>query len=67
MPPDFAISMGLSGPNVRASGIPWDLRSANGGYGAYRELDYEPVVTQNGDVLRPLLRPRRTRCARRST
>ena len=50
MPPDFAIQMAQSGPNVRASGIPWDLRTANGGYGAYRELDYQPVVTQNGDV-----------------
>jgi len=50
VPPDFAITMGLSGPNVRASGIPWDLRSANGGYGAYRELAYEPVVLQNGDT-----------------
>jgi NADH-quinone oxidoreductase subunit D len=50
VPPDWAIRMGLSGPNVRASGIPWDLRTANGGYGAYRELGYEPVVTQNGDT-----------------
>jgi len=49
VPPDFAIAMGLSGPNLRASGVAWDLRSANGGYGAYRELDYRPVVTQNGD------------------
>ncbi len=48
-PPDFAIRMGLSGPNLRASGIPYDLRTANGGYGAYRELAYEPVVEQGGD------------------
>jgi NADH-quinone oxidoreductase subunit D len=50
MPPEFAIQMAQSGPNVRASGIPWDLRTANGGYGAYRELDYQPVLGQNGDV-----------------
>ena len=50
VPPDFAIRMALSGPNVRASGIPWDLRSANGGYGAYRELDYQPVLASNGDT-----------------
>jgi NADH-quinone oxidoreductase subunit D len=50
IPPDFAVKMALSGPNVRASGMAWDLRSANGGYGAYRELDYQPVVTQNGDT-----------------
>jgi NADH-quinone oxidoreductase subunit D len=50
MPPEYAIRMAQSGPNIRASGIPWDLRTANGGYGAYRELDYQPVVGQNGDV-----------------
>ncbi len=50
IPPTWAVQMGLSGPNLRASGIPWDLRSANGGYGAYRELHYEPVVLENGDT-----------------
>ncbi len=38
--------MGLSGPNLRASGIPYDLRTANGGYGAYREIGYTPVTHQ---------------------
>jgi NADH-quinone oxidoreductase subunit D len=50
IPPDFAIRMALSGPNLRASGVDWDLRSANGGYGAYRELDYKPVLAENGDT-----------------
>ena len=51
---------------MRASGIPWDLRTANGGYGAYRELGYQPVLGQNGDVFdRFWVRSRR--CARRST
>jgi NADH-quinone oxidoreductase subunit D len=50
VPPDFAIKMGLSGPNTRACGIPYDLRSANGGYGAYRELGYQPVLGTNGDT-----------------
>jgi NADH-quinone oxidoreductase subunit D len=50
MPPEFAIQFAQSGPNIRASGIPWDLRTANGGYGAYRELDYQPVLGRNGDV-----------------
>ncbi len=49
-PPDFAIKMGLSGPNLRASGIPYDLRSANGGYGAYREIGYTPVTHPAGDT-----------------
>jgi NADH-quinone oxidoreductase subunit D len=50
IPPDFAIKMGLSGPNTRACGIPYDLRAANGGYGGYRELDYQPVLGTNGDT-----------------
>jgi NADH-quinone oxidoreductase subunit D len=50
LPPQFAVQMGLSGPNIRASGVPWDLRCANGGYGAYRELGYRPVLAANGDT-----------------
>jgi NADH-quinone oxidoreductase subunit D len=50
MSPDFAIKMGMTGPNLRASGVPYDLRSANGGYGGYRELGYTPVTKETGDV-----------------
>ena len=50
MSPEFAVQMGMTGPNLRASGIPIDLRSANGGYGAYREIGYTPVTEQGGDV-----------------
>lgn len=50
LPPDFAMKMGMTGPNLRASGVPYDLRSANGGYGAYREIGYTPVVEQGGDA-----------------
>lgn len=50
LPPDFALEMGMTGPNLRASGVPYDLRTANGGYGAYRELDYTPVVMEDGDT-----------------
>jgi NADH-quinone oxidoreductase subunit D len=50
VPPDFAIRMGLTGPNLRASGIPYDLRSANGGYGGYREIGYTPVTAPEGDT-----------------
>ena len=47
--PEFARQMGLTGPNARASGVDWDLR-AHGRYGAYREIDVQPIVLQNGDV-----------------
>ena len=50
IPPDFAVKMALTGPNLRASGVPFDLRTANGGYGAYRELGYTPVTHTDGDV-----------------
>ena len=49
IPADFAVAMGLTGPNLRASGVPYDLRSANGGYGGYRELGYVPVTSEDGD------------------
>ena len=47
--PDFARQMGLTGPNARASGVDWDLR-AHAPYGAYREINVQPIVLQNGDV-----------------
>jgi len=50
LPPDFALQMGMTGPNLRASGVPYDLRTANGGYGAYREIGYTPVTEQAGDT-----------------
>ncbi|MFM7693761.1 MAG: NADH-quinone oxidoreductase subunit D, partial [Actinomycetota bacterium] len=50
LPPDFALQMGMTGPNLRASGVPYDLRSANGGYGAYREIGYTPVTEPAGDT-----------------
>jgi NADH-quinone oxidoreductase subunit D len=47
--PEFARRMGLTGPNARASGVDWDLR-AHEPYGAYRELQVEPVLMRNGDT-----------------
>ena len=41
--PEFARRMGLTGPNARASGVDWDLR-VHEPYGAYRELEVEPIV-----------------------
>ena len=47
--PEFARQMGLTGPNARASGVNWDLR-AHEPYGAYRELQVQPIVFEVGDV-----------------
>ncbi len=47
--PEFARQMGLTGPNARASGVNWDLR-AHEPYGAYREIQVQPIVFEVGDV-----------------
>lgn len=43
-----AIDYGLSGPNLRASGVPWDLRRAEG-YSVYPHFDFDIPTGQNGD------------------
>ncbi|HLI05032.1 MAG TPA: NADH-quinone oxidoreductase subunit D [Ktedonobacteraceae bacterium] len=43
-----AIAYGLTGPNLRASGVDWDLR-VNRPYMAYTEVPVNPVVLQGGD------------------
>jgi NADH-quinone oxidoreductase subunit D len=45
---DTAIAMGLTGPNVRASGVPYDLRKAEP-YLAYDKVDFDVVVGEKGD------------------
>jgi len=44
-----AIALGQSGPNLRASGVDWDLRKAEP-YLAYDEVDFDIPVYYNGDV-----------------
>jgi NADH-quinone oxidoreductase subunit D len=44
-----AISMSLSGPNLRACGVQWDLRQANP-YSSYDHFQFDIPVGQNGDV-----------------
>ncbi|HJP43943.1 MAG: NADH-quinone oxidoreductase subunit NuoD [Candidatus Poseidoniia archaeon] len=38
-----AINWGITGPNLRSAGVPFDLRQADS-YDAYPELDFEPVT-----------------------
>jgi NADH-quinone oxidoreductase subunit D len=44
-----AIALGQSGPNLRASGVDWDLRRREP-YLAYDEVDFEVPVYYGGDV-----------------
>jgi ech hydrogenase subunit E len=46
---DDAVSLGLVGPTVRASGVATDVR--NSGYAAHDELPFEPIVESGGDAL----------------
>lgn len=44
-----AISYSLSGPNLRASGVPYDIRRVEP-YSIYEELEFDVVVRKHGDV-----------------
>jgi len=44
-----ALAWGFSGPMLRASGVPWDLRKAQP-YDAYAEMDFDIPVGRHGDV-----------------
>ncbi len=43
-----AMDWGYSGPNLRAAGVPWDLRKARP-YDAYAKLDFDIPVGKHGD------------------
>ena len=43
-----AIAWGFSGPMIRASGVPWDLRKSQP-YDVYDRMDFEIPVGTNGD------------------
>lgn len=47
--PDIAVSYGASGPVIRGSGIPYDLRKASP-YLIYNKLDFSVPVGTHGDV-----------------
>jgi NADH-quinone oxidoreductase subunit D len=43
-----ALALGATGPILRSTGFPWDLRKAQP-YLAYDEVDFDVVFTENGD------------------
>lgn len=47
--PEEAQAYGFTGPMLRGSGIPWDLRKAQP-YECYSELEFDIPVGQNGDT-----------------
>lgn len=51
---DLAIKSGISGVNLRASGVSYDIRSSNK-YGAYKLLNFEPITLTDGDSYSRLL------------
>lgn len=48
VPPERALQLGFTGPNLRASGIPWDLRKKQP-YAVYDRVDFDIPVGANGD------------------
>lgn len=46
--PDQALDWGFSGPMLRGSGVPWDLRKAQP-YAAYDQVEFDIPVGRNGD------------------
>jgi len=50
IPADLALDLGLTGPNLRASGVPLDLRKA-APYCGYETFDFEVPTSQAGDSL----------------
>jgi NADH-quinone oxidoreductase subunit D len=48
MSAEEALAWGFSGPPLRASGVPWDLRRAQP-YDKYAEVDFQVPVGRNGD------------------
>jgi len=50
IPKNLAIELGITGPNLRASGVQYDVR-LNAPYEVYDQLDFEVPVFQEGDAL----------------
>ena len=43
-----ALALGVTGPILRSTGFPWDLRKAQP-YLAYDDVDFDVIYTENGD------------------
>lgn len=50
LPPEAAVAYGCTGPPLRGSGVPYDVRRAEP-YSIYHEFDWDVVVHNNGDVI----------------
>ena len=48
MSPEDALAWGFTGPCLRASGVPWDLRKSQP-YDNYDQVDFDVPVARNGD------------------
>ena len=48
VPPDLALAYGVSGPNLRASGVAFDLRKHED-YLPYDKYDFDVAIGENGD------------------
>ncbi len=49
LPPEMAIAYSASGPLLRASGVPYDVRRAQP-YSIYPELEFDVCTRENGDI-----------------
>jgi NADH-quinone oxidoreductase subunit D len=49
LPVDVALAMGCSGPVLRASGMPYDIRRT-APYSGYENFDFDVIVGEHGDV-----------------
>lgn len=47
--PDVGLAYGVSGSNIRASGVDWDLRRDGPEYLAYRDIDFKVWTHPDGD------------------